>query len=83
MASPAAENTIPNARIGLEQLLSVIRGLDEASLERIAEALVSVEMDGRFEDLIEQLAKRACAEDITDADIDDEVDAARGSVRPV
>ena len=49
---------------------------------RVAQALVEVEMDARFRDLIEQLAARAPAEDVTDADIDREVQAVRNAARP-
>ena len=35
--------------------------------------------DARFEELIDQLAKRAPADDLTDADIDREVQAVRRS----
>lgn len=38
---------------------------------------VEVEIEERFKELIEQLAARAPAEDITDADIDREVQAVR------
>jgi hypothetical protein len=82
MASRSSEVTIPNVRLGLEELLDVIQGLDEPSRARVARALAEVEMDARFKDLIEQLAARAPAEDLTDADIDREVQTVRSSARP-
>ncbi|MGH7340828.1 MAG: hypothetical protein ACREKH_10085 [Candidatus Rokuibacteriota bacterium] len=47
----------------------------------MAQALADAETDARFKDLIEQLAARAPAEDITDAEIDDEVEAVRATAR--
>jgi hypothetical protein len=82
MIPRSPEITIPNVRLGLEELLGVIQSLDEPSRARVARALADAEMDARFKDLIEQLAARAPAEDITDAEIDDEVEAVRASARP-
>jgi len=82
MALRSSEITIPNVRLGLEDLLTVIQSLDEPSRARVAQALAEVEMDARFKDLIEQLAARASAEDLTDADIDREVQAVREAGRP-
>ena len=81
MAQRSSEITIPNVRLGLDDLLAVIQRLDGPSRARVAKALVEVEMDARFRDLIEQLAARASAEDITDADIDREVQAVRNVAR--
>jgi hypothetical protein len=39
-------------------------------------------MDARLKDMVEQLAARAPADDITDAEIDREVQAVRGAARP-
>jgi hypothetical protein len=77
-----SEITIPNVRLGLEDLLVVIHSLDEPSHARVAHTLAETEMDARFKDLIAQLAARAPAEDVTDADIDREVQAVRSAVRP-
>lgn len=73
----SSEISIPNVRLDLEELLVVIQGLDEPARARVAQALAQAEVDARFRDLIEQLAARAPAEDITDADIDHEVQAVR------
>lgn len=81
-APDASEITIPNVRLDLEDLLAVIQNLDEASRARVAQALAEVEIEARFKDLIRQLAARAPAEDITDADIDREVQAVRNTARP-
>ena len=75
----SSEITIPNVRLGLEGLLGVIHGLDEPARARVARALAETEMDARFKDLIKQLASQAPAEDVTDADIDREVQAVRNA----
>jgi len=80
MALRLSEVTIPNVRLGLEELLVVIQSLDAPSRARVAQALAEAEMDARFEDLIRQIAARAPAEDFTDADIDREVQAVRDAV---
>ena len=82
MALRSSEITIPNVRLGLEELLAVIQGLDGPSRTRVAQALAEVEMDARLKDLIEQMAARVAGDDFTDADIDREVQAVRGAVRP-
>lgn len=81
MAQRSSEITIPNVRLGLEELLAVIQSLDQPSRARVARALVEAEMDARFRELIEQMAASAPAEDITDADIDREVQAVRKARR--
>ncbi|MEA2692058.1 MAG: hypothetical protein QOJ16_1445 [Acidobacteriota bacterium] len=81
MALRSSEITIPNVRLGLEELLAVIQSLDEPSRTRVAQALAEAEMDARFKDLIRQLAARAPADDLTDADIDREVQAVRDIAR--
>lgn len=81
MASRSPEITIPNVRLGLEELLDVIQALDGPSRARVARSLGEVEMDARLKALVEQLATRAPADDLTDADIDREVQAARDAAR--
>ena len=81
MALRSSEITIPNVRLGLEELLAVIQSLDEPSRTRVAQALAEAEMDARFKDLIRQLAAQAPADDLTDADIDREVQAVRDIAR--
>ena len=82
MAQRSSEITIPNVRLGIEELLAVIRSLDEPSRTRVARALAEAEIDARFKDLIQQLAARVPTEDITDAEIDREVQAVRNAARP-
>ena len=79
--APSSEITIPNVRLGLEELLAVIQRLDGPSRTRVAETLVEVEMDARLKHLIEQMAARAFGDDLTDTDIDREVQAVRDAVR--
>ena len=78
----SSEVTIPNVRLGLEDLLAVIQSLDEPSRARVAQALAEAEMDARFKELIQQLAARAPADDLTDAEIDQEIQAVRNVARP-
>ncbi len=80
-ARPSSEVTIPNVRLGLEELLAVIHDLDEPSRVRVAQVLADTEMEARFKDLIAELAARAPAEDISDPEIDREVQAVRATVR--
>jgi hypothetical protein len=82
MALPSSEITIPNVRLGLEELLAVIQNLDGPSRVRVAQALTDIEMEDRLKDLIAQLAARAPADEVTDADIDREVQAVRDAARP-
>ena len=79
MATRSSEVTIPNVRLGLEEFLGVIQNLDEPSRARVAQALADVEMDARFKGLIEQLAAKVPADDITDAEIEAEVRAVRSA----
>jgi hypothetical protein len=81
MAVRSPDITIRDVRVDLEELLTVIQNLDQPSRARIARALVEVEMDSRFKDLIQQLAARVPPEDLTDADIDREVRAVRDATR--
>ncbi len=82
MTSRSPEIAAPKAGLGLDELLAIIQGLDEPSRARVAQVLAEVEMDTRLKELIEQLAARAPADDITDADIDAEVRSVRAAARP-
>ena len=81
MKAQSPDITIPNVRVGLEELLAVIHSLDEPSRARVAQQLAEAEMDARLRDLLAQMTTRAPAEDISDADIDREVQAVRGASR--
>jgi hypothetical protein len=82
MALRSSEINIPNVRLDLEELLAVIQSLDEPSRARVAQALAEAEMDARLKDLIHQLAARAPVQEISDLDIDREVQAVRSAARP-
>lgn len=62
IALRSSEITIPNVRLGLEDLLVVIHSLDELSRARVAHALAETEMAARLKGLITQLAARAPVE---------------------
>lgn len=82
MALLTAEVIVPNARLTLEDLLVAVRGLDEPSRARVARVVAEAEMDARFRALIEDLSRKAPAEDISDSEIDAEVRAVRAAHRP-
>lgn len=69
--------TIPQVELSLDQLVSAIRQLEPAARSEIAEALVETELDARMAELIQSLADRPAADDVTDAEITSEVDAVR------
>lgn len=77
----SVEINIPNVRLDIEELLSVIQSLDEPARARVAQALAEAEIDARFKDLIEQLAARSPVDEITDAEIDREVQTVRDAAR--
>jgi len=68
---------ISNLKISLDQLLAVIRQLDEPVRVQIAKVLMETEMDDRLANLINQLAKTKPLDDISDADIDSEIKTVR------
>jgi hypothetical protein len=76
-ARTASERDAAHSEIGLEQVLEVIRRLDAAARSRVAQALAESEMDARFEQLILSLASKPPADEISDAEIQAEVDAVR------
>jgi hypothetical protein len=77
----SSEVTIPNVRLDLEQLVSIVRGLDEPARARVAQALLETEMDTRLSRLVERLARRVPPSSIADAGIQGEVDAVRRGTR--
>ena len=70
--------TIPEVELTLDQLVTAIRQLEPAAPSEIVRALMETELDVRLAELIESLARRPPADDITDADIVSEVNAVRG-----
>jgi len=75
----AVEITVPNVKMSLDQLLAVIRQLDESGRALIARALLESKMDDELSRLLLELAETPPADDITDADIQAEVRTVRES----
>lgn len=75
----AVEITVPNVKMSLDQLLAVIRQLDESGRALIARALLESKMDDELSRLLLELAETPPADDITDAEIQAEVQAVRES----
>lgn len=69
--------TISNVQLTLDQLVEVIRRLEPEARTQVAQALLAEEMDERLAQLINRLANKLPVEDITDADINEEVRAVR------
>ena len=61
--------TIPEVEITLDQLVTAVRQLEPAARSQLAKALVETELDARMAELIESLANRPAADDVTDADV--------------
>lgn len=78
-AQATVEVTVPNVKISLDQLLTVVRQLDEAGRALIARVLLESKMDDELSDLLLELSDTPPADDITDADIQAEVRAVRES----
>lgn len=76
-ARDRTENPAASSKPSLEQVLEVIRGLDAAARSRVAQVLAESEMNARFEKLITSLAKRPPGDEVSDAEIQAEVDAVR------
>lgn len=75
--SPMKTVKIPDIEVTLDQLVAAVRQLEPAARSEIARALVDAELDTRMAELIESLASRPAADDISDADITLEVNAVR------
>jgi hypothetical protein len=75
----AIDITVPNVKMSFEQLLAVIRQLDETARARIARALLESTMDDELSRLLRELSQTPPADDITDAEIQAEVRAVRES----
>ena len=72
-----AERQAAGSELNLEQVLAVIRRLDAAARSRVAQALAESEMDARFEQLIRSLASKTPVDEVSDAEIQAEVNAVR------
>jgi hypothetical protein len=69
--------TIPEVKLTIDQLLKVVRQLDDASRVQVARVLIETEMDAKLAKLIDSLAKTEPAGDISDEDIKAEIEAVR------
>jgi hypothetical protein len=69
--------TIPNVRLDVDELLTVIRHLDEPTRAQVARALAETQMDADLARLIENLAAKRPVDEISDADIQAEIAAVR------
>lgn len=69
--------TIPEVKLTVDQLLKVVRQLDDASRIQLARVLMETEMDAKLASLIEKLAKTTPADDVSDEDIEAEIKAVR------
>jgi hypothetical protein len=69
--------TIPEVKLTVDQLLKVVRQLDDASRVQLAQVLMETEMDAKLASLIEKLAKITPADDFSDEDIEAEIKAVR------
>jgi hypothetical protein len=75
----AVDITVPKVKMSLEQLLAVIRQLDESGRALIARVLLESKMDDELSRLLRELSETPPADDITDAEIQAEVRAVRAS----
>jgi len=69
---------IPNVQLTLEQLIVAVRQLEPDARSKIAQALLTDDMDERFAQLIKRLTNKRPATDISDEEINEAVYAARG-----
>ena len=66
-----------SSELSLEQVIETVRRLDAGARSRVAQALAEGEMDARFEQIILSLASKPAVDEISDREIQDEVDAVR------
>ncbi len=78
-AQSIAETKSPavGSELSLEQVLEAVRRLNAAARSRVAQALAESEMDARFEQIILSLANKPAVNEISDREIQAEVDAIR------
>jgi hypothetical protein len=69
--------TIPNVQLTLDELIGVVRQLDAESRTKVAQALIADDMDTKFAQLIQRLAEKEPVVDISDAEINAEINAVR------
>ncbi len=69
---------IPNVQLTLDQLIVAVRQLGPDARSKIAQTLLTDDMDERFAQLIKRLANKRPAADISDKEINEAVYAVRG-----
>lgn len=69
--------TIPEVRLTLEELLQVIRQLDESARIQVAQVLTETQMDARLTRLIQELAQAPPFDDFSDAELQAEINSTR------
>jgi hypothetical protein len=72
---------ITNLQLNFDQLLSIIKQLDEPARIQVARTLLETQMDAGLAELIKHLAEKPPCNDISDADINEEVRAVRQMTR--
>ena len=77
MSSQALVITVPKVQLTLDDLLAVIRQLDEPARIRVAQVLVETQLDSGLADLIDQLAQSTLPDGIPDIETDAELKAVR------
>ena len=76
-SSTKTKSPTTSSVLSLEQVLEAVRRLDAAARSRITQALAESEMDTRFEQLILSLTNKPAVDEISDREIQAEVDAVR------
>ena len=72
---------IPNVTLTVDQLLLALRQLDKPTRLRVAQALLNDDLDARFGELLQRLSAGPVADDISDQDIQAEINAVRAERR--
>ncbi len=67
--------TIPNLQLDINQLLTIVRQLDENARIKVAQTPVDTQMDDKLSGLIQRLAGKMPADALTLDDIQCEVNA--------
>jgi phage gp16-like protein len=69
--------TIPNVQLTLDELIGVVRTLNPEARSKMAQALITDDMDERFARLIQRLTDKTPVTDISNAEINEEIRAVR------
>jgi hypothetical protein len=69
--------TIPNVQLTLDELIGVVRQLDPESRTKVAQALITDDMDAKFSQLIQRLTAKEAVTDISDEEINAEINIVR------